>query len=251
MINKYASIFVLMQLASVQAFAQTNSATPVTKPAAAQVAESQAETEWISYRSAYRLMIQFEKYGKPKNLIQSHFQVSAKNANPLPDNLQLHLVSKNMRLNLPLDAVGRASFPLLKSAYDENAELVLSQASGQVSFQSRISIMARADGIYEVAELRQACEQALTYLKNMGDAKTASKSCVGVRFSYLKNAAQAGIKLRSADMSVHALTWQENSAFPDESNKAYKTVTLRFADAPEKGQLLAQQPPVAIAPVFE
>jgi len=251
MINKYASIFALMQLASVQAFAQINSATPVTKPVAAQIAESQVETEWISYRSAYRQMIQFEKYGKPKNLIQSHFQVSLKNGNPLPDNLQLHLVSKNMRLNLPLDAVGRASFPLLKSAYDENAELILNQASGQVNFQSRISIVTRADGIYEVTELRLACEQALTYLKSMGDARTAAKSCVGVRFSYLKNTAQASIKLRSADMSVHTLAWQDNSAFPDEGNKSYKTVTLRFADAPEKAQLLAQQPPVAIAPVFE
>ncbi|MFZ6775502.1 hypothetical protein ACO0LD_01630 [Undibacterium sp. Ji83W] len=251
MINKYASIFVLMQLASVQAFAQMNSATPATKPAAAQVSESQVETEWISYRNAYRLMIQFEKYGKPKHLIQSHFQVGTKNGNPLPDNLQLHLVSKNMRLNLPLDAVGRANFPLLKSAYDENAELVLNQASGQISFQSRISIIARADGIYEIAELRLACEQAQAYLKNMGDAKTAAKSCAGVRFSYLKSMTQAGIKLRGTDMQVHALAWQDNSAFPDENNRAYRTVTLRFSDTPEKAQVLAQQPPVAIAPVFE
>lgn len=251
MINKYASIFVLMQLASVQVFAQINSATPATKPAAAQVLESQADTEWISYRNAYRLMIQFEKYGKPKHLIQNHFQISSKNGNPLPDTLQLHLVSKSMRLSLPLDAVGRTNFPLLKSAYDENAELVLNQASGQISFQSRISIVARADGIYEIAELRLACEQAQAYLKSVGDVKTGAKSCVGVRFSYLKNLTQSGIKFRGADMQLHALAWQENGAFPDENNKAYKTVTLRFADASEKGQVLAQQPPVAIAPVFE
>lgn len=251
MIIKYASIFVLMQFVSMQAFAQTNSATPGTKQAAAQVSESQADAEWISYRNAYRLMIQFEKYGKSKHLIQSHFQVFNKATIPLPDNLQLNLVSKSMRLNLPLDALGRASFPLLKSAYDENAELVLNQASGQLNFQSRISIVARADGVYEVADLRLACEQALTYLKSVGDIKADAKSCVGVRFSYAKNLLQSGIKFRGADMQMHALALQENSAFPDESNKAYKTASLRFADVTEKSQVLVQLPPIAIAPLFE
>ncbi|PXX47716.1 hypothetical protein [Undibacterium pigrum] len=251
MITKYASIFALMQFASVLAFAQTNSATPVTKQAAAQTSESQADTEWISYRNAYRLMIQFEKYGKPKHLIQNHFQLVSKNGGPLPDNLQLNLVSKSMRLNLPLDAAGRASFPLLKSAYDENAELVLNQTAGQVNFQSRISIIARSDGVYEIADLRLACEQALAYVKSTGDARISARSCVGVRFSYAKNLQQAGIKFRGADMQMHALALQENSAFPDESNKAYKIANLRFADTAEKGQLLAQQAPIAIAPLFE
>ncbi|MFZ6870704.1 hypothetical protein ACO0LF_01370 [Undibacterium sp. Di27W] len=251
MIIKYASIFVMMQFAAMQVFAQSNSALPGMKQAAVQASESQADTEWISYRNAYRLMIQFEKYGKAKHLIQSHFQVASKAGNALPDNLQLNLVGKTMRLNLPLDVLGRASFPLLKSAYDENAELTINQVAGQYIFQSRISIQTRADGVYELADLRQACEQAQTYLKSTGDIKVGNKACVGVRFSYPKNLSQAGLKFRGADAQMHVLSLLDNSAFPDEANKAYKTATLRFADVQEKGQLLTQQTPIAIAPLFE
>lgn len=245
---KYSTIFAMMLLASGLTCAQTNSAD--TSPKSADTSKK-ADVAWVSYRNAYKAMIQFEKYGKPKHFIQNHFQVVSKTSQPLPDDLQLILVSKSMRLSLPLDAVGRANFPLLKAAYDENAELMLNQAVTQVDFQGRISIVPRADGVYDMADLRTACEQAQTYLKTVGDARVNGKSCVGVRFSFPKNLKQAGISFRGADLHVHVLLVQEAAAFPDESSKVYKTASLKFNEWPDKGQILAQQMPLAIAPVFE
>ena len=247
MITKSSTILATMLLASGMVFAQTPGAESNPKPQL-QEAGKKVDGEWISYRNAYKTMIQFEKYGKPKHLIQNHFQIAVKSGQTLPDDLQLILQSKSMRLNLPVDALGRSNFPSLKVAYDENAELVLNQSPGPLVFQSRISIMTRADGVYDIADLRAACEQALAYLKTTGSAYVVGKSCSGVRFSYPKNLAQPGIRFRGSDMQLHALSIQENSAFPDESIKAYKTASLRFADWAEKGQLLTQQEtPLAIA----
>jgi peptidyl-tRNA hydrolase len=40
-------------------------------------------------------------------------------------------------------------------------------------------------------------------------------------------------------------------AFPDEAGNAYSVVTVRFDAATGKGQLVSQNAPLAIAPVFE
>ncbi|MFZ6657594.1 hypothetical protein [Undibacterium sp. TJN19] len=250
MLIKYSSLIATMLFASGVAYAQVTGAES-TQKLPVQESGKKLDTEWISYRNAYKLMIQFEKYGKPKNLIQNHFQVSSRSGAALPDDLQLTLVSKSMRLNLPLDTLGRTHFPLLKSAYDENAELTVNRFAEQLSFQARLSIIPRADGVYETADLRSACEQALAYLKTISDATVTNKKCVGVKFSYPRNILDTGIKFRNAGMHLSALTAQEGSAFSSETGKAYKTMTIRFDEATEKGQVLTQNPPIAIAPLFE
>ena len=68
--------------------------------------------EWLSYRDAYRAMVVFEKYGKPKNLIQQHLQVLPNEKNVSLEGLELSLNGKSTRLSLPLDPTGRAVFPL-------------------------------------------------------------------------------------------------------------------------------------------
>ena len=89
------------------------------------------EGEWLSYRDAYRIMLPFEKYGKAKNFLQNYYQVSPKDKSSSTDALSLTLQSKSVRLNLPLDVTGRTILPLLKLAYDENAELILNQKIDQ------------------------------------------------------------------------------------------------------------------------
>ena len=69
---------------------------------------------WVSYRDAYKRMVVFEKYGKPKQLLQSTLQVAPKDKSAPLDGLRLTVSGKATQLNLPLDATGRAVFPLLK-----------------------------------------------------------------------------------------------------------------------------------------
>jgi hypothetical protein len=72
----------------------------------------QAQEEWVSYRDAYKQMVVFAKYGKPKNFLQIHYEVSPRDPMATLEGLHLTLTGKNTQLNLPLDATGRAVFPI-------------------------------------------------------------------------------------------------------------------------------------------
>ncbi|MES3025093.1 MAG: hypothetical protein V4857_26260 [Pseudomonadota bacterium] len=220
--------------------------------AVATAAAAPREGEWVSYRDAYRTMVVFEKYGKPKNLIQNHFQVAPKDRRIAFDGVQLALKGKTVQINLALDATGRVTFfPLLKAAYDENAELVLSRHLGPLSFRSRVSIVARADGVYEAAELRAACEQALAYQRH-ADAALRGKKCVGVRFAFAPKTTGVNIKLRAADgVAPVGLPVVDGAAFADEPGEGFRTVNYRFGALPDTAQVLTQDAPLAIAPLFE
>ncbi|PWF54551.1 hypothetical protein [Massilia glaciei] len=210
------------------------------------------EGEWVSYRDAYRAMVVFEKYGKPKNLIQNHYQVAAKDQSTAYDGVQLALRGKSVRINLALDATGRVTFfPLLKAAYDENAELVLSRPLGALSFRPRVSIVARADGVYEAGELRAACEQALAYQRHV-DASARGKKCVGVHFAFAPKGAGVSVKLRAADSATPAgLPVLDGAAFGDGPGEGFKTVSYRFGALPDTAQVLTQDAPLAISALFE
>lgn len=205
--------------------------------------------EWVSYRDAYRAMVLFEKYGKAKNLLQSHFQVMPREKGVTAEGLQLSLSGKTIQLNLPLDALGRAVFPLLKAAYDENAALVLNRKVSQYAFRPRISLLVRPDGVYEAPELRAACEQALNYERHL-DASLRGKHCAGVRFVFAKKGAEPGVRLRNGGEQA-GLPVVEGAAFADDPEDGFKTVTYRFADGQDKGQVVTQNAPLAIAALFD
>jgi hypothetical protein len=222
-------------------------------PAAAQAGGEAAaqDDDWVSYRDAYRQMIRFDKYGKPKHLIQQHYQVAPKDKSMSMDGVRLTLAGPSTRLNMALDGVGRATFPLLKSAYDDNARLVLNRKAGSYTMQPRISIVPRADGVYEAADLQAACEQALNYLRYIGRASMQDRKCIGVRFSYAQGTAESLVRFRSADQVQKEIAMVEGSAFPDDAAPLLRAATYRFSEWPEKGQVVTQSAPVAIAPVFD
>jgi hypothetical protein len=217
---------------------------------AAGIGSAQAPAgEWVSYRDAYRAMVVFEKYGKPKHLIQNHYQVMPREKGVPTDGLRLALQGKSMQLNLPLDPTGRVVFPLLKAAYDENAALVLNRKLSQFVLRPRVSLVARSDGVYEAAELRAACEQALNYARH-ADASVRGKNCAGVRFGFGAKGMAPIVRLRNSEL-VGALPVVEGAIFADDPDDGYRTVLYRFADAPARGQVVTQDAPLAIAPVFE
>ena len=204
--------------------------------------------EWVSYRDAYRTMVAFEKYGKAKHFIQNHFQVMPKDKNLAPEGLQLALIGKGTSLNLPLDATGRTVFPLLKSAYDENAALVLNRKVNQYVFRSRLSIVVRPDGVYESGDLRAACEEALAYQRSV-DASLRNNRCAGVRFVFARGVADPGVRVRKGE--GEALSTVDGPAFPGDPYEGFRVVNYRFSAVSDKSHVVTQNAPLAITPIFE
>jgi hypothetical protein len=202
---------------------------------------------WASYRDAYRAMVVFEKYGGPKNLLQSELEVQRSErgaAAGAGEGLQLVLSGKATQLVLPL---GRTVFPLQKAAYDENAALVLSRKGVDFALRPRVTIAPRPDGLYEVAELREACAQALGFARWV-DASQGARQCAGVRFVYPRKT-DVGARLRRADGSELPLAVTNGAAFAGDLDDDFPVVNLRFSA--ERGQVMAYHAPLAIVPVFE
>lgn len=206
------------------------------------------EAGGVSYRDAYRAMVTFAKYGKPKNFLQYHFQVAPKDGNRPLDGLRLTLSGKTTQLNLPLDATGRASLPLLKAAYDENAMLVLNREADLYTFQPRLSIAARVDGIYDGADLRAACDQALQYQRDTATADNGGY-CAGVRFVFLPTS-DAAVRIRDL-LKETTLPAGTGAAFDGDANTNFRLIAYRFAEWPDKVQITAPSAPVAIVAIIE
>ena len=216
-------------------------------PAPAQAHDGDA----VSYRDAYRAMVVFEKYGGAKNLLVSELQVLTRGSVGHAAGLQLTLAGRSTQLNLTLDPLGRTVFPLQKAAYDENAALYLSRRGVAFTLRPQVSLALRPDGVYDVAELRAACAQALGYARYI-DASQRTRQCAGVRFVFPKNS-DGGARLRRPDNPEQVLPLASGPAGgPDEG---FPAVTYRFgavtSATDERGQVATYNAPLAILPIFE
>jgi hypothetical protein len=210
----------------------------VAGPAAVQ-AQTQAGEE-VSYRDAYRAMVVFEKYGGPKNFLQRQLQVLPSDRAALGDGLQLTLAGKTIQLHLPLDPLGRTPLPLQKAAYDDNAALTLNRKGIAFTLRAQVAIVARADGVYDGADLRAACAQALGFARFV-DASQRNRQCAGVRFVFQKKG-ESGVRLRREGGT-------EDSLPVGVGEEGLPVVRVRFGT--ERGQVVAESVPLAILPVFE
>jgi hypothetical protein len=140
---------------------------------------------------------------------------------------------------------------LLKAAYDENAALVLNRKLGPFKLRARVSLVVRPDGIYDLAELRAACEQALDYARYL-DATFGKKNCVGVRFGFSRTgAAPALVVKRVQPAEATELRVLDGPIFSDDADDGFRIVNLRFGAHPARAQATTQDPPLAIVPLFE
>ncbi|WP_229210387.1 hypothetical protein [Duganella sp. CF517] len=210
---------------------------------------AQQTSDWISYRDVYRQMIWFEKYGKPKQFLQNHFRLRQREAGAHGEGLRLTLVGKTTRVDLPLDALGRAVFPFSKAAYDENAELVLNRPARQFSSGPWVSLVTRADGVYAVADLVAACEQMAAYLRYAGVA--GGKSCAGVQFSYAAGDAPQLKVVKGEGAAAVVLAGREGPAFAGDAPTGFRNFAYRFAAHPGGVQVLASGTPLAISALLE
>lgn len=204
--------------------------------------------EWVNYRDAYRAMVRFDKYGGAKHLLQNQLQVMPKEKGVSTDGLRLSLASSAGQVHLPLDATGRAVFPLQKAAYDDNAVLRLNRPTGQYLFRPRVTVAPRADGVYEAADLRAACEQALG-VAQYTDASARHRHCVGLRFAFARQGVAPSVKVKEGE--ARALPVADGAAFADDPNDTYRVVNYRFADTPAHGQVVTADAPLAIVPLFD
>ena len=211
-------------------------------------AGAQEAGDWIAYRDAYRHMIWFEKYGKPKQLLQNHLRLRPRDAGVSTDGLRLTLHGKGAQLALPLDALGRAVFPFSRAAYDDNAELAWNRKPGQITSIAWVSIVTRPDGVYAAADLRAACEQLLAYLRSTGGAN--GKRCAGVQFSYARTEA-AQVRYQGGDGAPVPLAAQEGPAFPGDAVVGFRVFAYRFSAHPDAGQVFTSATPLAIAALLE
>jgi len=214
-------------------------------PLAAGSAGAQAHgADAVSYRDAYRAMVVFEKYGGPKNLLVSELQVLPRERGASGEGLQLLLSGKSTQVNLPLDPLGRTVFPLQRAAYDENAALVLNRTGAGFTLRPQVSIAVRPDGLYDMADLRAACAQALGFARYV-DASQRARECAGVRFVFPKKA--EGVTRLRRPHSAEQLLPLTNA----EVDEGFPTVTYRFTPGVERGQVGTSNAPLAILPLFE
>ncbi|NRR30937.1 hypothetical protein HSX11_12180 [Oxalobacteraceae bacterium] len=218
-------------------------------PAAAQARDG--DSDWLSYRDAYRQMIWFEKYGKPKQFLQNHYRIRLRDRSASTEGLRLTLSSKAGQQHLALDALGRAVFPFSKAAFDDNAELTVNRKAGQYSAGSWVSIVSRQDGVYDSADLRSACDQLLAFLRYSNAGDTGGKRCTGVQFAYARSDTDAGASFRKGDQAPQPLGFKEGPVFIGDEGASFRLYAFRFALWPDPGQVITRSIPLAIAALIE
>ncbi len=205
----------------------------------------------LYYRSIYQQMLLFEKYGGPKEFIENNYMVTPKDAKSSPDNLTLILTSKTMHLKLSVDHFGRINLPLLKIAYDEDAELILDRKISEYNFKPQINIVVKRDGVYGVNILKIACEQALKYLRYADANSWRTQKCAGVKFFFAKTDSDAEIAIIGGGHTFRKFKMQSKMIPIETSLDAIKMGRLAFSVRADLGEVHTNTIPLAIVPIFE
>ena len=233
---------------------QARGAAPAPEAAASQEVQVQGalDPEWGSYRRAYGAAAFFERFTRTRPLIQAQMQVRPVAPDTPLSGLRLSITGEKTRLEIPVDAMGLADIPQLKQAYDEDAVIRLNRPKGLYYFAGRYTIKPRADGLYDAATLRDACDQLIDAQRASGyRTRLFFKKCVAIKFVYPRGDAAAAVDFKAADGSTRALLPVEMHPFEDDSMGLYSVVVYRFADLPPKGQLVPRTPPMAIGTLYE
>lgn len=216
------------------------------------VVPAQRDAEWHSYRHAYKAARFFAPYLKTRPLIQAHMQIRPKNPDLPMTGLQLQLAGETVNVVIPVDAVGRATLPMLKQAYDEDAVLRLNRQKGHYQFSGRYSIREREDGVYSAAGLRAACEQLLSAQRESGyRLRLIGKKCAGVKFVYALDGAAPEVLHKDVAGKLTKLLVERGYPFENPTMGNYQVAVYRFADWPEQGEVLAGGKLLAVGTVYE
>jgi len=210
------------------------------------------DAEWFGYRHAYKAARFFAPFLKTRPLIQAHMQIRPLSPDEPMDGLQVELTGESVHMTIPVDALGRATLPMLKQAYDEDAVLRLNRQKGHYRFSGRFSILERDDGVYSASDLKAACEQVLSAQRESGySLHLIGKHCVGVKFIYLPGDVQAQVSYRDASGAPAPLSGAPGEPFEGPPMGKYQVMEFRFADWPAQGEVLARSKPLAISALYD
>ena len=241
----------LAHAAPVAPAASAASAANELQPQAVEVAGA-LDAEWASYRHAYEANAFFGKFVKKRSLIQAQMQLRPLDPATPMTGIVVHLVGAKTNLALPANDIGLVTLPQLKQAYDEDAVLRLNRAKGLYKFSGRYSILLREDGVYGVADLKEACEQLIGAQRESGyRIRLWGKKCVGVTFVYPTGAGTASVDLQTADDRSTPIAAVDGQPFEDNSMGLYKIAVVRFANWPRDGRVVTTARPLAIGTVYE
>lgn len=216
------------------------------------VVPAQRDAEWHSYRHAYKAVRFFEPYLKTRPLIQAHMQIRPNTPDIPMDGLQIQLEGESVNLAIPVDALGRATLPLLKQAYDEDAVLRLNRQKGHYQFSGRYSIRERDDGIYSMAHLRAACEQLISAQRASGyRLRLIGRQCAGVKFVYPLDGPAPDVFYRNAAGTLSALPAETGYPFENATMGQYRLAVVRFAAWPADGDIITRSKPLAVGTVYD
>ncbi|QNB00908.1 hypothetical protein [Massilia sp. Se16.2.3] len=232
--------------------------TPMPSPAAPEpepvrvFVNAARDSEWHSYRHAYKAARFFEAYTRTRPLIQAHMQIRPLRPDLPLTGLRIELAGETTKIDIPVDDMGRAVLPMLKAAYDEDAVLRLNRQKGHYTFSGRYSIRERDDGVYRGADLRAACEQLLSAQRESGYRfRLLGKKCAGVKFVYKLADATPQVLHRDAAGAERLLPVVEAQPFENNTMGLYKVAVYRFADWPADGSVVTQTRALAIGTLYD
>lgn len=216
------------------------------------VITAQRDAEWGSYRHAYKAASSFMVHTSTRPLIQAHMQIRPREPGVRLEGMQVQLAGETVKLDLPVDDIGRVSVPLMKAAYDEDAVLRLNRQKGYYRFSGRYTIKERDDGVYSAAMLREACEQLISAQRASGNwIRMIGQKCVGVTFIYPLADSGEGVVFRGADGKDSAIAAADAEPFDSGKIGVYKVARYRFDAWPAQGAIVAARPPLAIGTLYE
>ena len=210
------------------------------------------DSEWNSYRHAYKAAAYFATFTRTRPLIQAHMQIRLIDQNASLEGLTIRLQGEHTDMMLPVDAIGRSVLPMLKEPYQDDAVLRLNRRKGSYYFSGRYSVRERDDGVYQANELRAACEQLIGAQRASGyRIRLIGKRCAGIRFVYPLNEAASPVSVQAPGAAPAVLALVDGPPFEGPAQVNYKVAVYRFADWPAQGQVLAARRPLAIGTVYE
>lgn len=213
------------------------------------------DSEWASYRQAYKAAARAATYTRGRPLIQAQLQIRPLSPEASLEGLKLHLAGAKTSIDIDVDPLGLADIPMSKQAYDEDAVLRLNRQKGRYYFSGRYSIRAHADGVYQIADLRAACEQLIDAQRDTGyRLRLFGKRCAGIKFSYAAGGGAAAVEIRREDGSVVLVAMSDAHPFEDNTMGIYKVAIVRFADLPQQGSVVTVvtvDKPLAIGTLYE
>lgn len=211
-----------------------------------------ADAEWHSYRHAYKAASFFAPYVAKRPLIQAHLQIRPLAPETPMDGLRLQLQGERTNMEIAVDALGRATLPMLKQAFDEDAVLRLNRRKGHYQFSGRYSIRTREDGVYPLAMLREACEQLISAQRASGyRLRLLGKDCKGIKFIYAPGDSSAAVEVRREGAAPQRIAGQPGLPFENRSMGLYQVATVRLADWPAGAQVVPLPGLLGIGTVYE